>query len=474
MRHFVRLVNFVVLVAVWLTSPGVTRAAPGELTPIGVGARGNETGYWEYLPSAYGSDPGPWPVLVYLGGANTVGTGIDDSPCPWPLPAGDTSGEQGLCNSLAGGGVHELIYQTSQDATVDPWDDDARPFVVVAPQNRNPGVPYDLAELQTFIEYVRQTYDVDPRRMYLMGHSQGGRTALLYGAQHPRTFAATVVMPGGQVEIDPCELRRQALWAFHGELDPVPSFEVATMVSFVQEYNACAGSGPRGKLTLYDNADHNVWGRTYRPNLGMADPVDPVFDPYDVDVYAWLLEHDRPVVYAGPDRIVSASQTPVQLEAIIDDADPVVVLWSQVAGPQAHLVDSHTATPTVQDLQVGTYTFEVTVLDLDDLWTTDEVSLYVSDELPDEDDVGTTGPGSPAGGTTSTTGAEPETTGSSGGVGIPVTDTWTTTGGGDAPGSSDQPDSAGCGCSGSPRRGHGAAMLFLGAIGLLRRRWRRR
>ena len=49
----------------------------------------------------------------------------------------------------------------------------------------------------------------------------------------------------------------------------------------VTELNACKNPPPKEvKLTVYPDADHDAWTRTYDLSAGH-------------DVYAWLLEHER-------------------------------------------------------------------------------------------------------------------------------------------------------------------------------------
>ena len=47
------------------------------------------------------------------------------------------------------------------------------------------------------------------------------------------------------------------------------------------------------RLTTYPGVGHDSWDLTYTLS-GMAPGLtDPAFDPYDVDIYTWMLAHVR-------------------------------------------------------------------------------------------------------------------------------------------------------------------------------------
>lgn len=54
------------------------------------------------------------------------------------------------------------------------------------------GAPDDAAYIEALIEQIRADHDVDPRRIYLMGHSNGGFMAYRMACDHADTIAAIV------------------------------------------------------------------------------------------------------------------------------------------------------------------------------------------------------------------------------------------------------------------------------------------
>jgi MYXO-CTERM domain-containing protein len=168
---------------------------------------------------------------------------------------------------------------------------------------------------------------------------------------------------------------------------------------------------PTPRITVYEDLGHNVWTQTIEPEIGLGAPVlDSLFtqgtnvdlDPYDVDLYTWLLQHDKPVVDAGADVEATTDDALVQLQATTVDDDPIVYAWTQTSGAALTLANADTDTLDVSGLAVGVYTFEVLAIDADDQHDVDEVALTVVD-APIE--------GTTTGGVGETTTTEPSTAG---------------------------------------------------------------
>jgi MYXO-CTERM domain-containing protein len=361
-----------------LAVPSVASAAPGELRAVGLGTEGNdEYGYWEYLPTAYDEEE-EWPLFVFLGGVGEVGTGVDDGPCSWPPPQPDFDGGSGLCNHLRHG-PQGLIFRTLYEGD-DLWDDEERPFVVIAPQNGLVYSPYDPGALSDFLDYVQATYAVDPRRLYLVGMSEGGHTIPTYLETDPDRLAAVAPLAGftnDEPLAAACELGHQAIWMFHGENDL--DFHADRQIEFWTALNACPAPHAPAKVTIYLGAMHDVWTRTINPAIGMLDATDPAYDPYDVDLYSWLLTIDKPTVDAGLDVVGAEDDDVIGLSATVVDADPITWEWTQIEGAAVTLVGDNTAAPGITDASAGELAFRVRVVDADGQFAEDEVSVTVQE-----------------------------------------------------------------------------------------------
>jgi len=199
--------------------------------------------YYLYLPADYEKDQTAWPLILFLHGA----------------------GERG--DDLAKIKVHGLpkILQEKKDF----------PFVVVSPQ-----CPADnwwssdmqLLLLNELLDEIISKYQIDTNRVYLTGLSMGGYGTWALAIKEPERFAAIVPICGvGQVD-KACRLKNTPVWAFHGAKDPtVPVEKTKQMVEAVRK---CGGDA---EMTIYPDAEHDSWTRTY------ANPR----------VFQWLLEHSR-------------------------------------------------------------------------------------------------------------------------------------------------------------------------------------
>lgn len=480
-------------------------------------------GYWEYLPTNFEAvdEEHRYPLLVFLGG---IGQFDDPSTCPGGADVCWEAGcdAEGLCRNLRRGPMR-LMWEGQ-------WDDTARPFLFVSPQNLAPTVstyPWDVEELDAFFDYVVENYPVDTRRMYLVGMSQGGRGVLEYTAAHPRRFTAVVTSPGGAVGGDvSCHFQDTAFWAFHGEDDAdqnlgVGVFNPCWMVRRVHMYNNPGNYGdlprcaqrteelfPPGRITVFYDVPHTAWIPANDPlGVGFSTPswtadefcnVDADYRQYTANldpdgIYSWFLDLDRPDVVAPEDLEVIHGTGSVGLTAVVEDDDAVTYEWRQMGGPTAALEGADEATVTLGDLELGqTYTFEVFVVDEDNQWDVDDVSVTVVEQAgggstggdatsstggPADDDGGATSGSGPTTGSTMTgTGsASGETddgagTMTSGGTSEGFSDGFTSDeGGGDA-----GLDEVSGGCACAVRRERDALwsglLLMMGLLGLRRRR----
>jgi hypothetical protein len=226
-----------------------------RLTPRPTGSTSAPLGFYEYVPPGY-PNTGDLPLLVAL-------HGIGEN--------GDGSAQLG---SVIGVGIGRLL-------ATDAWPSE-RPFVVLVPQHPGGGCPSG-AEIQSFIAWGIDNYQIDPKRVYLTGLSCGGIGAWSYlGENLDGQIAAMVPIAGDGVwawNARGCDLGKVAIWAFHGDQDLVvgPSGTHVPMDGL-----ATCASPPRkeAKKTIYAGVDHGSWDRTYDLSAGH-------------DIYAWMLDKVR-------------------------------------------------------------------------------------------------------------------------------------------------------------------------------------
>jgi predicted esterase len=146
--------------------------------------------------------------------------------------------------ALHGLGGSENVYFDGYGNGIVPRLASERGWIVVTPRVEGllgspppPPVPALLDELA-------RRYPIDPRRVYLLGHSMGARHALQLAEEHPDRYAAVAVLGGGRVN-KPETLSRVRIFIGCGKLDPalekarplVKSLEEAKCPVTLKEYD---------------------------------------------------------------------------------------------------------------------------------------------------------------------------------------------------------------------------------------------
>ena len=162
---------------------------------------------------------------------------------------------------------------------------DSRPFVVLAPQHvvRSPAVCVTPDEIEAFLDFAIARYAVDPDRVYLTGLSCGaiGAWNFLGNDLNDKVAAAVLIAGGGYgaVSAAGCGLAAVPIWAFHGALDDVVPARYD--INSIARLQRCTDPpAVDARLTVYPQADHDSWTRTYDLSGGY-------------DIYDWLLGYSR-------------------------------------------------------------------------------------------------------------------------------------------------------------------------------------
>lgn len=225
------------------------------LTPRPKGATASPVGYWEHLPRDYDPRAGSRPLLVFWHGIGENGDGSIEQL------------ERVLLH-----GPPRLVHEGRWPAE--------RPFVLLAPQHGGPLCP-SAQDVERFLAFALERYAVDPARIYLTGLSCGAIGAWSYLAEHAHhtPVAAAVLICGSGIrawESQGAALGRVALWAFHGDQDPV--VDVRGTTEPMAQLASIAREPDRrdARCTIYAGVGHDAWTQTYDGTAGH-------------DVYAWLL-----------------------------------------------------------------------------------------------------------------------------------------------------------------------------------------
>ena len=195
--------------------------------------------YLLYFPKEYGKADTRWPMIVFLHGAGERGDDL------------------------------ELVKKHGPPKIAEEKED--FPFVVLSPQCPE-GNWWERENLIALLDEIVANYDIDEERIYLTGLSMGGFGTWALAVDHPGLFAAIAPICGGGSRWHASLLKDTPVWAFHGRKD-----DVVPLIRSKEMVDAVKAAGGDAKLTVYRDAGHDSWTRTYdNPAL-----------------YEWLLSHKR-------------------------------------------------------------------------------------------------------------------------------------------------------------------------------------
>lgn len=146
------------------------------------------------------------------------------------------------------------------------------PFVTISPQC--PAEKrWNADELAKLVDHGANTYQADPKRLYVTGLSMGGAGTWDLLAGYPGKFAAAIPICGPGDPAAAEKMKATPIWVFHGAKDQgVPIAKSEEMVEAIKKV------GGNVKFTVYPEAGHDSWTETYN----------------NEEVYKWLLEQKLP------------------------------------------------------------------------------------------------------------------------------------------------------------------------------------
>ena len=140
--------------------------------------------FWLYIPEDYNDTVADKPVVMFLHGKSLCG--------------------KNLSNVLRYGSIDALKRGREIDA------------FVIAPQTQNTWKPDKVHEVY---DWVKERYNVDTCRLYVLGMSLGGYGTINFTATYPDEVAAAMALCGGASIDELCGLSEVPLWIIHGTAD---------------------------------------------------------------------------------------------------------------------------------------------------------------------------------------------------------------------------------------------------------------
>jgi polyhydroxybutyrate depolymerase len=176
-------------------------------------------------------------------------------------------------------------------------------FHVWSSQGNGPGTKGDLAFLSGLLETLPKHYAIDPKRMYVAGHSAGAIMTYRLAGERPDLVAAIGIVAGVVADDFPSPKTPVPLVAFHGRMDmvlPYPDMEMA--LTFWGKANKCSDPATAEKLS------EHVTRHTFKPGDGGGEMV------------AYTLERGNHM-WPGGNKMTGKTEEPVQ------DLKATDVMW---------------------------------------------------------------------------------------------------------------------------------------------------
>jgi hypothetical protein len=237
------------------------------------------------------------------------------------------------------------------------------------------------ATYNTRIQTIKNTYRVDPQRLYLTGLSHGGWMSSTFvtgdpygGPYNYASQIAAVVTVEGMIPddnspypnlFDNFALSGGRYLGFEQINDGRDTRRV------VDRMNASVPNSAVYVQTSFGNGGHCCWNQFY----GGQGVTPGVFNLGGINqnLYQWLARQTLasatnipPVANAGADLSLTLPTTSATLNGSATDADGTVLtyLWTQIAGPGAAIIANNaTGVTSVSNLLQGQYKFELAVMD---------------------------------------------------------------------------------------------------------------
>ena len=257
-----------------------------------------------YLPDDYDSNV-PSPLVIFLHGWAPI------SPIWYDIlvPIQDDASDHGYIFAKPAGSTDPLgdYYWNATDACCDMFNEN----------------PEHVSYLLALVDSIKENYNVDPKRIHLVGQSNGGFMCHRMACEAPEIFASVVSLCGAmwneEANCEPTEPIH--VLQIHGTLDPIilwlggwlpPKFypypNVNTTVEFWATHNGCttdatdAGSFNFDDFVLFDETTRWVYDQCDEPSAGSTELWEvflgshfPVISTKGIEmIFNYLDTHTKP------------------------------------------------------------------------------------------------------------------------------------------------------------------------------------
>lgn len=110
----------------------------------------------------------------------------------------------------------------------------------------------NLQALLQLVTEISKNPQIDTKRIYLIGYSMGGSTALHLLSQKPELFAAAIAVAGVPDFSNLASIKTKPIWLIHGKKDNENPFSGSQKLFEQLKGNA------KAQFTIYENLNHNT------------------------------------------------------------------------------------------------------------------------------------------------------------------------------------------------------------------------
>jgi acetyl esterase/lipase len=317
----------------WNFSPMKMRKVSG----LNIGGDNYFNGMLEYIPSSYywsSNATKKYPVIINFHGGAAMGYGSSLELCRlFKDRGGDSAGHKTFPGRVERSTSHLTQY----------YNGVTYEYIVVAPQfnkyiRLRPGVPDQFPtakQVENVINYVVARFRIDPRRIYLTGHSNGANMILEYAASSvARASRVAAIMPVALCSqhnhisqtsrgyyAKNIGLAKLKTWFVYCESDNCGSGPILNVSNpWVDSIMKVPGAArPRytrlrniNPATLYNCSDsllHDAWSRAFDPNFKVSNyytATGPVGanDGINLNMYQWFIRQLNTRGYSELDESV--------------------------------------------------------------------------------------------------------------------------------------------------------------------------
>ena len=354
----------------FLTSQGIefypyTPARPW-LKPGAVTTDHGRIGFYEFRPPGYNTDSsGCYPLIIFLHGVGERGNGTSELSMVL---------NSSFSQLIANGASMNFAFHGKKNG-----------FIVLLPQMSKDYINWQNFYTDAMIGYAKQHLKVDTNRIFLCGWSLGGGGAWKYvtTSLDNASRIAGIVVTGPAPDYEDLSYIAKAhvaVWAHHAQDDASVALHLTT--DAVRKVNSYIPAIP-ARGTYYRSGGHPLIAKV---------PFDTLNTYLYPNIYQWMMGTSRknslatnqpPVPVSGNDTaIIAPSRLLLDGSASYDPQDVIIrYRWRMIAGPvSAHLLIEHPDSPvaSVSGLELGSYTFRLTVADEFGFTRSDDVHVQVS------------------------------------------------------------------------------------------------